>query len=324
MFTRKLKILLKSWILAILFYNFIGCGKEGSPHPPLPKEKIVKEVFFSQIGEEIILEINIPEVFIGGKIEVYFTKAKNPQKKEMILPPEEAIFKKNNLIFSQINKGNKFSKIFNKEELKIDYEFSTFWGFYFEKLKEKEKTKVFQFLFLKPSEKPDLENIKKTEEGLIFEFKNLKNCKNLLIHKEISNSLPVSINLKKKGDGLFLDENLNHNTFYRYKFYCWDFDEKHLSQATSYEILYKYEFKPPPPEEVIFLEEKESIRIEFRKVLRASKYRIYQKCAGNEKWEFLGETEKNSFSTEKKLCIFGVSSVNEAGEESEIVEAKEF
>ncbi|MEJ5167103.1 MAG: hypothetical protein WHV67_08775, partial [Thermoanaerobaculia bacterium] len=112
MYTRKLKTLLKSWILVILFYNFLSCGKEGMPHPPLPKEKVVKEISILQTGESIYIEINIPEKFLGGNLEVFFTKAKNPQKKEMPLPPQEAVFKKKNLIFKENIKEKNFKKFF--------------------------------------------------------------------------------------------------------------------------------------------------------------------------------------------------------------------
>lgn len=324
MYIKKLKTLLKSWILVILFYNFYSCGKEGTPHPPLPKEKVVKEISILQIGENIYIEINIPEKFLGGNLEVFFIKAKNPQKKEMPLPPPEAVFKKNNLIFKENIKEKSFKKFFKKDEMKIEYNFSTFWGFFFEKGNEKEKTKIFHFLFLEPSEKPLINSFKKVKEGIEFYLEKPENCRDILVKKEINGGLPQTISLKKEEEGIFIDENVKDNSFYRYIFYCWDIDEKHLSEATFIETLYKYEFKPSPPEEVSFLEEKDSIRIEFKKVSGAIKYKVYEKCAGDENWKFIGETDKNFFSTEKKLCVYGVSSVNEAGLESDILEAKEY
>lgn len=322
MFIKKLRILLKNWILVILFYNLINCGKEGPPHPPIPKEKIIKEVSFLQVGEEIEVNINLPESFKEGRIEVYLIKIKNPQRKEMNLPPEEAVFKKNNLILSEFLKSNKWEKNFKKEDLILDYDFSTFWGFYIKGKKFKEKTKVFQFLFLKAPEKANLKNVFFKEEGIAFELELEENCKNLLVKKEINNGIPVLIDLKKK-ENLLLDENVSHNSSYKYIFHCYEKDKNHLSEPLIYETLYKYEFKPPPPEEVILLEDNENLRIEFKKVQKAIKYRLYEKCIGSQNWEFVLETEKNVIFLEKKFCKFGVSSLNEAGLESNIIEAKD-
>jgi len=322
MFIKKLKILLKNWILVILFYNLISCGKEGLPHPPVPKEKIIKEVFFKQIGENIKIEINLPEKFKEGKIDIYFYKIKNPQKKEISMPPEGAVFKKSNLILSDFFKGTKYEKVFNRQDLKIDYDFSTFFGFYIKGKEFEEKTKIFQFLFLKVAEKVNLKNVFFKEEGIGFDLELKENCKNLFVTKEINKGIPVLIDLKMK-ENLFFDENVSHNSFYKYTFFCYDKDSNHLSEPLIYETLYKYEFKPPPPEEVILLEDNENLRIEFKKVQKAVKYKLYEKCYGGENWEFVLETDKNVIFKEKKFCKFGVSSLNEAGLESEIVEAKE-
>lgn len=323
MFTRKLKILLKSWISAILFCNLISCGKEGVPHPPLPKEKFIKEVNFQQIQDEIISEMDISELFLQGKISVYFIKIKNPQKKEIPTPPEDAVYKKKNLIYEGNLNEKKWVKKFDKKALGLEYNFSTFWGFRLKGKKIEEKTKIFQFLFLENPEKPEIENIKFTEEGILFELKNIDKCKNFLLKKQIENGIPVIINLKNKGGNLFLDENLSHNKRYKYNFYCYDLNEKHLSSPFEYEILYKYEFKPPPPQDVIALSDSENKRIEFKKVQKAVKYRIYENCEG-ESFKFLMETDKERIVLDRKNCKYGVSSINEAGLESEIVEAKEF
>lgn len=324
MSTKKLKTLLKSWILVISFYSFLSCGKEGVPHPPLPKEKLVKDVNFKQEGEEIKIDLDIPEIFLEGKISIYFAKVKNTQKKEMPIPPKEAIFKKKNQIFERNLKEKKFKLNFQKNELGLDYDYSTFWGFILKGKKVEEKTKIFQFLFFEKQEKPLIENVSFEEDGILFKLKREENCKNLLIKKELENGIPVVVDLKKRDENFLLDENVSHNRNYKYSFYCYKEDQNHLSEPSIYEINYKYEFKPKPPQDVMFLEEKESIRIEFKKVEKAIKYKIYEKCSSDESWKLVMETEKNILFFEKKFCKFGVSSINEAGLESEIIEAKEY
>lgn len=324
MSTKKLKNLLKRWILVISFYSFLSCGKEGLPHPPLPKEKLVKDVNFKQEGEEIKIDLNIPEIFLGGKMFVYLAKVKNTQKKEMPIPPAEAIFKKKNQIIERNIKEKELKFNFQKDELELDYNYSTFWGFILKGKKIEEKTKVFQFLFLEKQEKPLIENVSFEEDGILFYLKIEENCKNLLIKKELENGIPVVVDLKKRDESLFIDENVLHNRNYRYSFYCYKEDKNHLSEPSIYEINYKYEFKPKPPQDVMFLEEKESIRIEFKKVERTTKYKVYEKCPSDEYWKLIMETEKNILFFEKKFCKFGVSSMNEAGLESEIIEAKEY
>lgn len=322
MSTKKLKILLKSWILVISFYSFLSCGKEGLPHPPLPKEKLVKNVNFKQEGDKIKIVLDIPEIFLEGKISIYFTKVKNTQKKEMPIPPKEAIFKKKNLIIETSLNEKKFEIEFEKESLDLDYNYSTFWGFFLKGKKIEEKTKIFQFLFIEKKEKPLIENVNFEEDGILFKLKVEENCKNLLIKKELENGIPVVVDLKKRDEDFFLDENVSHNRNYRYSFYCYKEDKDHLSEPSIYEIKYKYEFKPKPPEDVMFLEERENLRIEFKKVERVSKYKIYEKCPSDKNWKLIMETEKNIIFLEKKICKFGVSSINDAGLESEIIQAK--
>lgn len=324
MSTKKLKILLKSWILVISFYSFLSCGKEGVPHPPFPKEKLLKDVNFKQEGDNIIVALEIPEIFLEGKIFIYFTKVKNTQKKEMPFPPEVAIFKKKNQIFERNLKEKNFKLDFQKEELGLDYNYSTFWGFVLKGKKIEEKTKIFQFLFLEKQEKPLIENVNFEEDGILFNLKIEENCKNLLIKKELENGIPVVVDLKKRDENLFIDENVFHNRNYRYSFYCYKEDKNHTSEPSIYEIKYKYEFKPKAPEDVILLEEKENLRIEFKKAKRATKYKIYEKCPSDENWKLIMETEKNIIFLEKKICKFGISSINEAGLESEIIQAKEY
>lgn len=324
MSTKKLKILLKSWILAISFYSFLSCGKEGLPHPPFPKEKLVKDVNFKQEGDKIIIALDIPEIFLEGKISIYFIKTKNTQKKEIPMPPSEAIFKKKNLILEKNLNEKKFKMEFEKETLGLDYNYSTFWGFILKGKKVEEKTKIFQFLYLEKQEKPLIESVNLEEDGILFKLKIEENCNNLLIKKELENGIPIVLDLKKRDGNLFIDENVFHNRNYRYSFYCYKEDKNHLSEPSIYKIKYKYEFKPKPPEDVMFLEEKENLRIEFKKVERATKYKVYEKCPFDENWKLIMETEKNILFFEKKFCKFGVSSINEAGLESEIIEAKEY
>lgn len=294
------------------------------PHPPFPKEKVVKEIRIIQMGESIVLEIKVPEVFEGGNLEIFFTKTKNPQKKEMPVPPESAVFNKNNLILKENIKDKVFQKYFKKEELKIEYNFSTFWGFNFQKGKEKERTKVFQFLFLEPIKKPSKIDFQKIAEGIEFQIEGITECGEFLVNKETNGSNSIQVNLKKKAEGIFIDENVIDGSHYKYSFFCYGIDRNHLSEPYIIEILYKNELKPFAPEEVIILEEKDRLRIEFKKVLGAIKYKLYEKCPKDENWKPLGESEKEIFFVEKKFCLFGVSSVNPAGIESEIVQAKEY
>lgn len=316
---KELKIYLKSLILAILFFDLFSCGKEGQPHPPIPKEKIVKEINIFQIGENIELEIGIPDVFLNGFIKIYLLKAKNPQKKELKPPPESAIYENKNIIFKGEIKEGIFKKRFSKGELEIEENYSTFWGFKFEKGKNFEKTKVYHFIFTKAPEPPLIENFEFVEEGILFKF--LKPCNKILLKKSLSGFKFSTVEILEKIKNVYLDKNVKHGTLYEYYFYCIE-DDFHYSEPLFYSIFYEMKFKPSPPEEVIILKENGSLRIEFKKVEGAIKYRLYEKCPGSDKWNLIEEREKNFFKIEEKNCKFGIASLNAAGYESEIVEAR--
>ncbi len=321
MSTNALKVLVKNLSLAILFYSLMGCGKEAPPHPPFPKEKIIKDVKIEQIGDEILIEIGVPEIFKKGKVYTYLLKVKKTSTKEFPTPPESSLFKKKNLLFEEnLEESNIWKKRFKAREYSIEENNSLFWGFYFKKGKEEEKTKIFQFVFLKNLEEPILENVEFLEEGFGFKLKISEECKNLIIEKS-KNGEFKRVELSKGKEGLIFDKDVMHNYFYKYKFYC-SKDENHLSFPALYEGLFINKFKPNPPEYVLILNEGENLRIEFGVVEKALKYKIYEKCLEGGDWQFLMETEKNMVIIEGKNCFYGVSSINEAGLESEIVEGK--
>jgi len=328
------------WIPPVIFCSLLAsCGKEGDPHPPLPRIPKPVTAAVQQVGDVLELRMDWPSAFVDGApmpdwkgLEAY--RLSLPAVEDKIPPPpqETTFYTRRNLLSIMSQETLEGKKADGRLVLRttasdlglpVEKASAVFWGFIVvgPQGQRGEPSPPVPFLF-----EPPLASVSGLEAvsapgGVRLAFMAPERADKIRVARSVEAGLPAVLAELPAATGAYLDATVRPGGFYTYILTALGAAEGHLSAPASVQITYTDTFPPAPPGNVIYLPLDGSARIKFSTGEGASRYTIHRRCP-NEDWAPVGETRDTFLEVPASLCDYGVAAVDVAGNTSPIIPAK--
>jgi hypothetical protein len=339
MWTNALKTSWTRWIPPVIFCSFLAsCGKEGSPHPPLPRLPKALAPALVQVGGMLEVRADLPSAFLDGvpmpqwrSIEIYLLRMPSQEDKLPPAPPPASFYNRKNLLLNlpqeearARTEGGRLHLQFPLKELRIpeDKTSAAFWGFIVVGPRGQRglPSDILPFMVMPPL--PPVQDLKgiSEAEGARLTFTPPEKAEKVRVARSVEAGLPTALEDLKQGSTMFLDQRVKSGAFYTYFVTCLGKDDAHQSPPARWDITYADTFPPGPPDQVAYLPMEGKAWLKFAPGSGATRYRIYRQCPGGE-WEQVLETTELLVEVPATPCDYAVASADEAGNVSEKVGA---
>ena len=328
------------WIPPVIFCSLLAsCGKEGDPHPPLPRIPKPATASVRQVGDILELRADRPSAFVDGTpmpdwkgLEVYGISVPAVEDKLPAAPGEAAFYTRRNLLkeapretLEGTQEQGAFLLRFSAADLHLppDKTSAVFCGFIVvgPQGQRGQPSALVSFLF-----EPSLAAVGGLEAvsvpgGVRLAFSPPERAEKIRVVRRVEAGPPTVLAELPSGSTSYVDATVRSGGSYTYEVSAVGAREGHFGAPADVGITYADTFPPSPPDQVLYLPLNGSARIKFDPGMGAVKHTIHRRCP-NEDWILVGETREAFFEVPASLCDYGVAALDEAGNTSPIVPAK--
>jgi len=321
--------------LVICCSFLLSCGKEGPPKPRLYDLPAPVTIEALQVGLEARITISSHGKRLSGNhinrpyhIQIYLLTLPLKDARLPQSPPLEGVVNSNNLVSEMMIDPAELkspdSAITTVISLKEYLEKSSFNGFFLSAMvkdgagKISSPSPVYGFLVSTPPSPLPEARARSVSKGVNLSW-DRGDCSAVAVklHEPADRILGVFME-----NDYFIHSEVNHDTRYKYGFYCNAGIEGVFSEPFFVDHLHLDTFPPPPVSDLVLVRLKDSLRLTWKSGGDTSLYRLWVKCGEGDP-ELKAETTKLFLEFPHSNCRPGISAVDSVGNESEIVFVKE-